>query len=143
METKLMFCVTTICVLISTLHGHVGMNVSTYARLRNDLLSRDAVIHQVSPRRVDPKQNFIITLNLIGYDILDIDQIKQTMTIFSFMTISWKQEYLSWDPILYDNQTDVSIETSRLWKPYIFLLLGYTTDFRLDYPEWAIVDWTG
>ncbi|XP_013074776.2 5-hydroxytryptamine receptor 3A-like [Biomphalaria glabrata] len=143
METKRMFCVTTIFVLISTLHGHVGLNVSAYARLRNDLLSRDAVIHQVSPRRVDPKQNFTITLNLVGYDILDIDQIKQTMTIFSFMTISWKQEYLSWDPSLYDNQTDVSIETSLLWKPYIFLLLGYTTDFRLDYPEKAIVDWTG
>lgn len=84
-----MFCVTAICVLISTLHGHVGLNVSAYARLRNDLLSRDAVIHQVSPRRVDPKQNFTITLNFVGYDILDIDQIKQvrisriTLYIFS------------------------------------------------------------
>lgn len=64
-------------VLVRPAHGYSDSNITAYGRLRNDILSRDAVIHRVPPNIADPTLAVNMTYNLVLFDVMDIDQVRQ------------------------------------------------------------------
>nr|KAI8728748.1 neuronal acetylcholine receptor subunit alpha-7-like [Biomphalaria glabrata] len=120
-------------------HGYSDSNITAYGRLRNDILSRDAVVHRVPPNIADPTRAVNMTYNLVLFDVMDIDQVRQLMTVCLYLRVEWTQLYLAWEPSLYNNITKVNIETRSLWTPYLMIVVGFGERLSLEYPEWAYV----
>ncbi|KAK0051852.1 neuronal acetylcholine receptor subunit alpha-7 [Biomphalaria pfeifferi] len=130
-------------IFMNTAYSYNGSNIDAYASLRKDILSRVAVVNRVPPEIVDSARNFNMTYNLLLFDVMDIDQVRQLMTICMSMKVEWTQQYLAWDPSIYNNITKVNIETQFLWTPYIVIVVGFGERLHLDFPEWAYVTSTG
>lgn len=52
---------------------------------------------------------------------LDIDEMKSVMGVDAWMRFDWKDEFLSWDPLDYDNLTQIHLAVGEIWKPDIFV----------------------
>jgi len=50
-----------------------------------------------------------------------IDEFRSIMAVDSWMRIAWKDEHLSWDPVEYENLTQIHFSLEELWKPDIHL----------------------
>ncbi|XP_050081988.1 neuronal acetylcholine receptor subunit beta-3-like isoform X2 [Anopheles aquasalis] len=59
--------------------------------------------------------NVKINVHVQNYDL---DERKSTLTTFVWLGISWKDEYLSWDPMEYGIDM-LTVESSEIWTPTI------------------------
>ncbi|XP_045210826.2 acetylcholine receptor subunit alpha-1-A-like [Mercenaria mercenaria] len=53
--------------------------------------------------------------------VVDFNEVKQTIILTTKLTLSWKDEYLVWDPQNFENITHIHVSQSKVWKPYVFL----------------------
>ncbi|XP_060567756.1 acetylcholine receptor subunit beta-type acr-2-like [Ruditapes philippinarum] len=53
--------------------------------------------------------------------LIDFDEVKQTIILTSKLTLSWKDEYLVWNPHSFENITHIHVPQSQVWKPFIIL----------------------
>ena len=52
---------------------------------------------------------------------LDLDERHSVLDIDSWMRFNWTDQYLSWDPQLHDNVTQIHLGSEEIWKPDIHL----------------------
>ncbi|KAH9512524.1 hypothetical protein Btru_038686 [Bulinus truncatus] len=147
MSAKSVKCCTIMASLLccwETVEPHNGSDrIAYYSRLRQDILHRDPVVNQMSPDMASPYEPFNVTYFLLLVDVMDIDQVKQLMTICVFFQVKWTQDYLSWDPGQYGNITTIDIKTESLWTPKLVIILGYGGQLNIELSEWAAIDSTG
>ncbi|XP_059082265.1 acetylcholine receptor subunit alpha-type acr-16-like isoform X1 [Tigriopus californicus] len=52
---------------------------------------------------------------------LDVNEMKSVMGVDAWMRFDWKDEFLTWDPMDYDNLTQIHLAVGEIWKPDIFV----------------------
>nr|KAI8731041.1 neuronal acetylcholine receptor subunit alpha-7-like [Biomphalaria glabrata] len=118
--------------------------VSNYALIRNDLLNRSVAVHKISPEldcTVD--QPFGLNFKLFLIDVMDVDQINQQMTIIAHVQTEWNQTDLSWNKTDYDNMDAVLLESSAIWTPAIFVIIGSKESLSFQLNDELIVTSNG
>uniref|UniRef100_A0A2C9LDJ7 Neurotransmitter-gated ion-channel ligand-binding domain-containing protein n=1 Tax=Biomphalaria glabrata TaxID=6526 RepID=A0A2C9LDJ7_BIOGL len=99
--------------------------VSTYVRIRTELLNRSVAVHKISPELdCTVGQPFELNFNLLIFDVTDFDQISQQMTIIAHVQTEWNQTDLSWNKTDYENMDAVLLESSAIWTPTIYVIVG-------------------
>lgn len=66
----------------------------------------------------------IVDLFLVG--INSLDEVSQKLTTTGYLYIEWTDEYLTWDPVVYNNIELIRVSQSDVWKPDITLQNGFT-----------------
>ncbi|XP_023699940.1 5-hydroxytryptamine receptor 3A-like isoform X6 [Paramormyrops kingsleyae] len=61
-----------------------------------------------------------VTIYFTLYSILGVDEMTQILTTYIWLTLSWKIEYLSWDPVQCGTAV-VTLPREKLWMPDIVI----------------------
>ncbi|XP_069470330.1 5-hydroxytryptamine receptor 3A-like isoform X2 [Ambystoma mexicanum] len=78
--------------------------------------------YQKSVRPVrDWKQPTDVSIDIMIYSILNVDEKNQVLTTYIWYRQIWKDEFLIWDPEDFDNVTQVSVPTDKIWVPDILI----------------------
>lgn len=59
------------------------------------------------------------------YGLNDVNEVEQKMTTTGYIEVYWKDEFLSWDPNLYDGLWNIYVPQGKVWKPDISLGNGF------------------
>ncbi|KAH9512511.1 hypothetical protein Btru_038660 [Bulinus truncatus] len=107
-----------------------------YDRLRNDLLRRPVIAHQI-PADVDTTTSDPLVLNITFYlaEVVGVDQIEQLMTVTGMFYFTWMHRGLTWDPSSYGGLDDVVMATAELWVPQLAVWIGDKDSTTLSYPD--------
>ncbi|KAK7466662.1 hypothetical protein BaRGS_00037229, partial [Batillaria attramentaria] len=105
--------------------------LSSYAKIRRELLSRSEVADKVPPGGGASRVNVTITLTPI--DILDVDDVRQVVTATAYIRLTWRYPALSWnchDPVTLQPTAPFSvlIPSSEIWRPEVLCANGATTE---------------
>ncbi|XP_040181969.1 5-hydroxytryptamine receptor 3A-like [Rana temporaria] len=109
----------TICLFIAcrgqeTSKEKIKMNNSTYGKLANYLM--DGYNKAVRPV-LNWKQKTTVELDVTLYALLNVDEKNQLISCYLWFNQSWMDEFLSWDPMQFDNVTKISIPAHHVWQP--------------------------
>jgi len=86
-------------------------------KLRTDLLSRYTKdVHPVK----DHRQAVRVDLGMALIH-LDLDERKSVLEVDGWMRLNWTDEYLKWDPVQYNNLTQIHFGSEEIWRPDIQL----------------------
>merc|ERR1711953_3851 len=61
--------------------------------------------------------------------VIDVDEKQGILTTLVWLDLSWDDDYLRWDPELYDGLSRVELPPSKVWTPDIFLFNDATGSF--------------
>ncbi|NWS74726.1 5HT3A protein, partial [Crotophaga sulcirostris] len=94
---------------------------STEPALRR--LSRYLLAHyQKGTRPVrDWRTTTNVTIDLMVYAILGVDEKNQVLTTYIWYRQHWTDEFLRWDPVRFDNLTQISLPMENIWVPDILI----------------------
>ncbi|CAJ0948330.1 unnamed protein product, partial [Mesorhabditis belari] len=53
--------------------------------------------------------------------ILKVDERDQIVTVYCWLELYWRDETLSWDPIVFGNLTRIHVPADKVWKPDILV----------------------
>ncbi|XP_077590923.1 5-hydroxytryptamine receptor 3A [Stigmatopora nigra] len=67
----------------------------------------------------DWKEVTVVSVDMLLYGILQVDEKLQTFTSHIWMQIVWKNDFLTWTPSDFCGITHVSVPRSKLWTPDI------------------------
>nr|ALJ10921.1 acetylcholine receptor [Dolomedes sulfureus] len=62
-----------------------------------------------------------VKISISPLSLRSMSEKDQLMSLETWMTLKWTDEYLQWDPTEYDNITELRISSSEIWKPDISL----------------------
>ncbi|XP_068098892.1 5-hydroxytryptamine receptor 3A-like [Hyperolius riggenbachi] len=75
---------------------------------------------------VRPVQNWsqvtTVTLGISIFAILGVDEKNQAITSYFWVNQSWVDEFLTWDPMKFDNVTKISIPINWIWVPDVTVI---------------------
>ncbi|XP_077868279.1 neuronal acetylcholine receptor subunit alpha-9-like, partial [Saccoglossus kowalevskii] len=66
--------------------------------------------------------------------VLDMDERKETLQTNAWLTLRWKDEFLTWDPGDYNNIEFMKVSSSLVWIPDIYLYGNAATKYE---NQWA------
>ena len=97
---------------------------------------------------VRPRRNLSETVNVkLDIYIMSIDKIdekRQTFTIRAFMEVTWRDDFLTWNPGKYGGVTTINVPNTKLWLPDLALLDVYDSLTDLGQKDGrAVVDNSG
>ncbi|KAJ1175405.1 hypothetical protein NDU88_000693 [Pleurodeles waltl] len=101
-----------------TQNSSASCSKPTLIRLFDHLM--DGYQKSVRPVR-DWKQATDVSIDVMVYSILDVDEKNQVLTTYIWYRQIWKDEFLTWEPEDFDNVTQVSIPTDKIWVPDILI----------------------
>ncbi|XP_076609610.1 5-hydroxytryptamine receptor 3A [Chaetodon auriga] len=61
----------------------------------------------------------VVQVNMVPYGILQVDEKSQTVTSHIWIEMSWKSEFLTWEPSHFCGINMLSVPLSKLWIPDI------------------------
>ncbi|TRY87142.1 hypothetical protein DNTS_010211, partial [Danionella cerebrum] len=73
----------------------------------------------------------IVYFDVYLYGILSMTEKSQTFTPLIWMSVRWKNEWISWDPKKFCGITDVILPKERLWMPDLFVLEAMDDDHKI------------
>ena len=88
-------------------------------RLHKDLLVSDRYSKQVRPVLQRNESVFLTFHTFHLYCIMDLDEKSQVMKTSGWLTISWKDQLLTWNSSDYDGIEQTLISQDNVWKPDI------------------------
>ena len=80
----------------------------------------------VRPRK-NMSDSLDIKMDIHIMSIEDIDEKRQTFTLRAFLEVTWKDEFLTWEPAKYGGVTSINVANSNIWLPDLALLDVYDT----------------
>ncbi|KAH3864574.1 acetylcholine receptor subunit alpha-1-B-like [Dreissena polymorpha] len=116
-----------VIILLSCLHkctGNVGHDIWEHLFTNS---SYNKYIRPVKNWRTPTEVG--IGVSLIA--IIEFDEVQQTLQLTSKVSIIWKDEFLVWDPDVFQNVSHIHVPQDFLWKPYIFLENSVTKQAEL------------
>ncbi|KAF7668175.1 hypothetical protein LDENG_00027230 [Lucifuga dentata] len=63
----------------------------------------------------------MVEVNILLYAILSVIEKSQTFVPFIWVTMTWNNEHISWDPSQFCGITQISIPKHMLWRPDLFI----------------------
>ncbi|XP_033632820.1 acetylcholine receptor subunit alpha-like 1 [Asterias rubens] len=112
---------------------------------------KSVVTHLLSrygPRNTRPLVNSSkavhVTIRLRIDQIVEFDVSKQQLTVNGWLEMTWKDEYLVWNPDNYDGVNEIFVSESDIWIPKLKLLQNVAFEFlTMDEVElWVTSDGT-
>nr|DBA16252.1 TPA: hypothetical protein GDO54_003664 [Pyxicephalus adspersus] len=67
------------------------------------------------------RQTTTVLIDVMVYAILGVDEKNQVLTTYIWYRQFWIDEFLTWDPRKYENVTQISIPTEKIWVPDILI----------------------
>ncbi|XP_077995738.1 neuronal acetylcholine receptor subunit alpha-10-like [Glandiceps talaboti] len=71
--------------------------------------------------------------------ILNIDEMNQIISMKTWMSQIWKDEFLSWDPADFGGVEEIRVPITEVWQPDITLVNGVNPGFQRHYDTDAII----
>ncbi|XP_070571424.1 neuronal acetylcholine receptor subunit alpha-10-like [Ptychodera flava] len=71
-----------------------------------------------------------ITMMLLLAHALDLDERMQKFTINAWVTLIWKDEFLTWDPKLYGGIERFMIPSNKIWLPEVILYNSADDEYK-------------
>ncbi|KAK2820594.1 hypothetical protein Q5P01_023553 [Channa striata] len=84
-------------------------------------LTTDNSLFKLTRPVLDHTHPTIVELNVILYAILGVIEKTQTFIPFIWVTLTWNNEHISWDPAEFCGITQISVPLDLLWKPDLFI----------------------
>ncbi|XP_078525308.1 5-hydroxytryptamine receptor 3A-like [Lissotriton helveticus] len=91
-----------------------------YDVIKNLTILTDPLFHDVRPVK-DTRDSTVVTLDFTLYAVLDLDMKFQTLKTFGWLDIKWENQYLTWDPTQFCGISKISVGTSSVWRPDLFV----------------------
>ncbi|CAK1548272.1 unnamed protein product [Leptosia nina] len=86
------------------------------AKLHHDILQSYNTYRPVKDHKTTVTVKIRFALKYISFDPLE-----EIFTVHSWVAMTWKDEYLNWDPTCYDNIKELQIESHEIWTPRMSL----------------------
>ncbi|XP_075694868.1 5-hydroxytryptamine receptor 3A-like [Rhinoderma darwinii] len=67
------------------------------------------------------RQTTTVFIDVMVYAILGVDEKNQVLTTYIWYRQFWVDEFLTWDPMDYENVSQISIPTEKIWVPDILI----------------------
>ncbi|KAJ8026588.1 Neuronal acetylcholine receptor subunit alpha-10 [Holothuria leucospilota] len=96
-------------------------------RLRDFLLNQDNYTSRDRPV-LDYNRTVYVNLQMQLYSMLDLNERDEIITTASWMTLSWRDERMVWDPAAFEGINLVVMHVDEIWTPKIFLSNSLTRD---------------
>nr|XP_054756466.1 neuronal acetylcholine receptor subunit alpha-10-like [Lytechinus pictus] len=105
--------------IVSLLPGVLGQVIPEEAHLASRLL--DNGYSTVARPVLNQEHTITVKIDLAIINLLDMDEANQIMTANTYMTQEWHDAFLTWEPSMFWNITDIQIPIDNIWKPDIIL----------------------
>ncbi|KAM4702985.1 5-hydroxytryptamine receptor 3A-like [Rhinophrynus dorsalis] len=69
----------------------------------------------------DWRRTTTVYIDVMLYAILGVDEKNQVLTTYIWYRQFWVDEFLTWDPLEFENVTKISIPTEKIWVPDILI----------------------
>ncbi|VDK76917.1 unnamed protein product [Onchocerca ochengi] len=109
--------------------------LSPELRLRNDLMHNYNPLERPVERSDDP---VVVTLGVIFQQIIDLNERQEKLEINAWLKYNWKDIKLRWDPLEYENITDLRHPAGTIWQPDILLYNSVDSAFDSTFKVNAI-----
>ncbi|CAN2388270.1 serotonin-gated cation-selective channel activity [Pristimantis euphronides] len=104
--------------MFSAAHRTNNSSKPTLLRLSDDLMEG----YKKGVRPVyNWRQTTTVFLDVMVYAILGVDEKNQVLTTYIWYRQFWIDEFLTWDPKKYENVSQISIPTEKIWVPDILI----------------------
>lgn len=118
MQFKRLLTVVFIFIILrfKTLNGY--KNKSTEYLLYENIIVDQGYRSYLRPV-VDSAQAVVVNMSLNLLNMIAFDEVAEQLTITAEVTMSWIDEYLTWDPMQYDGLKSINIPQDNVWRPDI------------------------
>ncbi|XP_030832957.1 acetylcholine receptor subunit alpha-1-A isoform X1 [Strongylocentrotus purpuratus] len=89
------------------------------------------------------RQTTYVYLRMLIYELVAFNEHSQHITLRSNMKMTWRDEYLQWDPSEWDGITSVTLRPSDIWKPDFDLEQNVERVHFIVADTYVIADYTG
>ena len=63
----------------------------------------------------------VVSISLSLVAIVDFNDVEETFTVTAILSLSWTDEFFTWEPVEFGNLNQVNIPQNYIWKPHIAL----------------------
>lgn len=132
--------------------SHGGSDFSRQNMENRDKVARDHIIRDVLKgyeKSLRPKEGDdfndpnIITFGLKFDQLVEVNEVKQEITVKLWFNHQWKDSRLAWDPVNYSHVKKVYITADNLWIPDFIIYNNSDGDFLLQNMVAARIDYDG
>ncbi|KAM4016234.1 5-hydroxytryptamine receptor 3A-like isoform 2-T2 [Anomaloglossus baeobatrachus] len=88
------------------------------------------------------KQGMMVYIDITLYSILGVDEKDQMLSIYCVYNRFWMDEFLTWDPLEYDNISLLSFPTEEIWMPDV-QINEYLESEKATEHNFVYVNYTG
>ncbi|XP_056398713.1 5-hydroxytryptamine receptor 3A-like isoform X2 [Hyla sarda] len=118
----------------STKHSNL-----TQVRLLDSLL--DGYIKDLRPVK-NWKNGTTVYIDITIYSIFSVDEKDQLMSMYCLYNRYWNDEFLRWDPLKYDNITQISLPSNTVWVPDV-LIAEFVDADKASSRNFVYINYTG
>uniref|UniRef100_A0AAF5PSV8 Uncharacterized protein n=3 Tax=Wuchereria bancrofti TaxID=6293 RepID=A0AAF5PSV8_WUCBA len=104
-------------------------------RLRNDLMHDYNPLERPVERSEDP---VVVTLGVVFQQIIDLNERQEKLEVNAWLKYNWIDMKLRWDPLEYENVTDLRHPAGTIWQPDILLYNSVDSAFDSTFKVNAI-----
>ncbi|TKR69991.1 hypothetical protein L596_022070 [Steinernema carpocapsae] len=116
--------------LLAALEAFIVQASPPESRLIKDLMR--GYVAQERPV-IDSQQPVVVTLGISLQQIIDLHEKEEQLTVNAWLKYGWKDANLRWDPLHYDNVTDIRYPAGSIWQPDVLLYNSVDAIFDSTY----------
>ena len=111
------------------------------ARLKQSLINSPVVAMKVAPHAVNGSDNLLIFVDVqvVISAVLNIDDVQQTMTSSTYMSVSWVDPSLSWNTSEHEGVQRLIMPVEAVWTPLIYIVNSIDKQSIFSYTDVVIV----
>ncbi|XP_005092895.1 acetylcholine receptor subunit alpha-type unc-38-like [Aplysia californica] len=110
-----------------------------YIQLRQHLLSKQSIIHRVPPFAYGPRE---ISLSFTPFQVLNVDEIQQSVDLSSMIIMSWRLNNSLWQPADYNGLDRLFMNSDLMWTPTVVTPKA-TANPKIEIPSFVEVYYNG
>jgi len=114
---------------------HCGGNEK---RLLNDL-NLTAPYKNLERPTLNESLSVPLSIYLDLQQLIDLDEKNQILTTNIWLTLTWEDPQLTWNPLEYNNLRDIRVDPSMIWTPDLLLYNSANENFDSKYPSNIII----
>ena len=115
------------------------------ARLKQSLINSPVVAMKAAPHAVNGSDNLLICVDVgvIIAAVLNIDDVQQTMTSSTYMSVSWVDPSLSWNTSEHEGVERLIMPVEAVWTPLIYIVNSIDKQSIFSYTDVVNVNSNG
>ncbi|XP_005092894.1 acetylcholine receptor subunit alpha-1-B [Aplysia californica] len=110
-----------------------------YIQLRQHLLSKQSIIHRVPPPAYGSNE---ISLSFTPFQVLNVDEIQQSVDLSSMIIMSWRLNNSLWQPADYNGLHGLFVDSDLMWTPTVLTPKAITNP-KIEMPSSILVNYDG